>query len=509
MPKPRLSTAFLKNTPVLKAAGLFALALAVVAPSSTQNAIANGDTRTINLYHMHTKESLSITFLVNGSYDSSALQKLNWFLRDWRRDEPTRMDPRLFDTLWEVYRKAGGGSETINVNSAYRSPETNGMLRRRSRGVAKNSQHMAGKAMDTFMPGMSMSRIREVGMRLQRGGVGYYPTAGHPFVHLDVGSVRHWPKMSYDQLARIFPDGKTVHIPSNGQPLPGYELARAEIEANGGAAPTLVAGKSKGFFASLFGGGDDEDEEVAVPTTRGGRRQVASLGRYPSRGAAPEANSYANVDDDGGRNFFASEAQRQAPPVATAARDLPRGETFMRPADAPVAKPMPIPEPQRAVVASLSPEQQKPLQLQSDAGVLPKINANTFGDLAPQPPRRPVGLGALALADSPVPPVRPTSFASLGTPHNGNKSDAIGNLIGGAGKPAQVAAKPQSIQTAMIPARVDNGNFRSLTGSEPSPRTPSQSVLGPTVTGLRAASRAENATLANAPRADSFSAPRR
>ena len=97
-------------------------------------------------------ESLTITFRRNGQYDPRALEQLNWFLRDWRLDEPTQMDPRLFDTLWEVHREVGS-SEAIHVNSAYRSPHTNAMLRRRSSAVAKNSQHMRGKAMDFYLPG--------------------------------------------------------------------------------------------------------------------------------------------------------------------------------------------------------------------------------------------------------------------------------------------------------------------------------------------------------------------
>ncbi len=211
-------------------------ALTLLTPSLTETAVANGDTRTIYLHHAHTNESIAATYLVGGQYDSNVLRQLNWFLRDWRRDEPTNMDPRLFDVVWEAYRSAGAGNEVINVVSAYRSPETNAMLRSRSRAVAKYSQHMLGKAMDTTMPGMPMSRIREVGMRMQRGGVGYYPTAGTPFVHLDVGNVRSWPRMSYDQLVRLFPDGKTVHLPTNGQPLARYEEARAEIEARGDGA---------------------------------------------------------------------------------------------------------------------------------------------------------------------------------------------------------------------------------------------------------------------------------
>src|SRR5215212_4763007 len=206
----------------------------------TQDAVANGDTRTLSLYNNNTKESLTVTFRRNGQYDSGALQQLNWFLRDWRRDEPTRMDPRLFDTVWEVYRESGS-NEPVRVNSGYRSPNTNSMLRRRSSAVAKNSQHMQGKAMDFYLPDVSTVRLRAIGMRLQNGGVGYYPNAYTPFVHLDVGSVRAWPRMTRDQLVRLFPDGKTVHIPADGTPLPGYEEAKAEVLARGGTVTGYTA----------------------------------------------------------------------------------------------------------------------------------------------------------------------------------------------------------------------------------------------------------------------------
>ena len=79
------------------------------------------------------------------------------------------------------------------------------MLRRRSRGVAKHSQHMVGKAMDFYLPDTPTARIREAGMRMQRGGVGFYPGAHTPFVHLDAGSVRSWPRMTRDQLVRLQP----------------------------------------------------------------------------------------------------------------------------------------------------------------------------------------------------------------------------------------------------------------------------------------------------------------
>ena len=97
---------------------------------------AFAETRTLKVYYIHTKEKAEITFKRNGRYDQAGLRKLNQFLRDWRRNEPTKMDPRLFDLVWETYRAVGARGH-INVVSAYRSPATNTMLRSRSKGVAK------------------------------------------------------------------------------------------------------------------------------------------------------------------------------------------------------------------------------------------------------------------------------------------------------------------------------------------------------------------------------------
>jgi hypothetical protein len=138
------------------------------------------------------------------------------------------------------------------------------MLRRRSSGVARFSQHMLGHAMDFFIPAVPLEQIRYAGLRLQRGGVGFYPTSGSPFVHLDTGSIRHWPRMTHDQLAKVFPDGRTVHVPTDGVPLKGYELARADIEKRGNGDDAATVSKT-GFFASLFKGkSNDDDDEAAV-----------------------------------------------------------------------------------------------------------------------------------------------------------------------------------------------------------------------------------------------------
>jgi uncharacterized protein YcbK (DUF882 family) len=241
-------------------------------------AAAFGETRTLSFFHTHTKESLTVTFRRNGRFDEGAISQLNWFLRDWRVDKPAQMDPRLFDILWEVYRESGS-SQPINIISAYRSPETNGALRRRSSGVAEHSQHMLGKAMDIRLPDVETGRLRAIAMKMQYGGVGYYPSSA--FVHVDTGNVRAWPRMTQQQLVQLFPDGKTLHLPSNGKPLPGYEMAKAEVLARNAAQATQASaggGPSIGnVFASLFGRGTTQPApQQAAPQESTAATVVAS-----------------------------------------------------------------------------------------------------------------------------------------------------------------------------------------------------------------------------------------
>lgn len=254
---------------------LVVAAVPVVGISASE---AAAETRSLKLYYVHTREKATITFKRNGRYDAKGLQELNRFLRDWRRNQPTKMDPRLFDLVWEVYRRSGA-TEHINVVSAFRAPETNSMLRSRTQGVAKNSQHTLGKAMDFYIPGVKLTRLREIAMQLQIGGVGFYPKSGSPFVHLDVGSVRAWPRMSRQELVRIFPNGNTIHLPSDGKPLPGYDQAMADykrrvssssvqVASTAGSGPAAASsGKRRTLMQAIFGGGDeDEDaESIAAP----------------------------------------------------------------------------------------------------------------------------------------------------------------------------------------------------------------------------------------------------
>nr|WP_255616609.1 DUF882 domain-containing protein [Microvirga puerhi] len=448
----------------------------------TQDAIANGDTRTLTFYHNNTKETLTVTFRRNGQYDPQALEQLNWFLRDWRREEKTRMDPRLFDTVWEVYREVGS-SAPVHVNSAYRSPQTNAMLRRRSSVVAKNSQHMQGKAMDFYLPDVSADRLRAIGMRLQHGGVGYYPNAYTPFVHLDVGSVRAWPRMTRDQLVRLFPDGKTVHIPADGTPLPGYDLARAEVLANGGtvagysavadagevAAPT----RRKSLWATLFGGSDeDEDVEEIRAASRPGRNLLASR-------SAPQQDYYAS---DSNSSVYAALQPTAAPRVQVATRPAPV------PVVQPQPEPEPMPAPSAAAIAAAAPALREeivpppPLPPTRIAG-LPSTVATPSGPtlawqqgpsgqssgetgreiaFAPMPPRRPDDIGATgAIAYAPIPPARPSVLAAT------NPIPGLPELRG----PAQIASLPLSGQMTGVPLPPPRPGSPSITLASAAPVT--------------------------------------
>ncbi|MDA5629475.1 MULTISPECIES: DUF882 domain-containing protein [Agrobacterium] len=269
---------------------LMLAAMPFVGISATE---AAAETRSLKLYYIHTREKAVITFKRNGKYDQKGLQELNRFLRDWRRNQPTRMDPRLFDLVWEVYRRSGA-TDYINVVSAFRSPETNGLLRSRTKGVAEKSQHMLGKAMDFYIPGVKLARLREIGMQMQIGGVGFYPTSGSPFVHMDVGGVRAWPRMSRQELVRIFPNGNTLHLPSDGKPLPGYEQALADykkrvssssiqVASSAGAGPASSGGgKRKTLLQALFGGGDEDEDPDSIAAPAPAERPAVA------RPAAPE-----------------------------------------------------------------------------------------------------------------------------------------------------------------------------------------------------------------------------
>ena len=167
------------------------LGLALTGYTSLSLGIAATDQRELSFYHTHTGKSLNVVYWQDGAYVDSALEDINTFLSDFRTGDRVEMDPSLLDVIYDV-RESLGGEGTYQIISAYRSPQTNEMLRNRSSssGVARKSQHVLGKAIDVRLEGVKTADLRDAAIRLQRGGVGYYEKSD--FVHMDTGRVRRW-----------------------------------------------------------------------------------------------------------------------------------------------------------------------------------------------------------------------------------------------------------------------------------------------------------------------------
>ena len=170
--------------PFLKTIALFA-GMATVSVLSGNT----GGERTLKLYHTHTGQTLRATYFRRGEYVPEVLADIRIFLADWRDGTHHDMDPQLLDILWQL-QQAAGSTETWEVISAYRSAETNEMLRNRSSGVANKSQHLLGKAIDVRLRGIELKQLHTSARNLRLGGVGYYPASN--FVHVDTGRVRYW-----------------------------------------------------------------------------------------------------------------------------------------------------------------------------------------------------------------------------------------------------------------------------------------------------------------------------
>ncbi len=196
--------------------------------------------RTISFYGVNTKETLTVQYMKNGKRIPEAMQKINWALRDWRKDEATEMDPELIDLVWEIHAELGS-AEPIHVISGFRSRGTNDMLRRTVGGQASESRHILGKAMDVHFPDVPVKKLRYSALIHERGGVGYYPTSATPFVHIDTDRVRAWPRLPRSELALLFPKGRTEHLPTDGGPITPDDVRRAR------AAHTELAGQIAEF----------------------------------------------------------------------------------------------------------------------------------------------------------------------------------------------------------------------------------------------------------------------
>ncbi|KTQ95432.1 hypothetical protein NS226_11230 [Aureimonas ureilytica] len=468
----------------LRRAAVFLAGFVVM--SSVGAAAARAETRTLKLYHVHLNEKTEITYKKDGKFLPEGLKKANWALRDWRENKPTNMDPNLLDVLWEAYRQSGSRSY-IHIIGGYRSSGTNAMLRSRSSGVAGNSLHMAGKAVDWYLPDVPLKKLRDIGLRMQIGGVGYYPRSGSPFVHYDTGKGRYWPRMSRSELAAVFPKGNTIHLPADGKPLPGYETALASYNKRKGSNDIQIASSrssgGRSLLAMLFGGGneeaEDEAEASAAPVGKPSRApaparaapkpepevQVASA--LPTRPAPPPALP-AGVPMAERDVFDSSAPRRSAPPAAIPAAPPPRreeeDETEVA-ALAPSRVPLPSSAPDRPSVQALDqtlvaaleeaePPPAAPAQLAYAVPMpreRPPFEAVLRGDQAALPTQKPElaeeeGLTPEAIIAAAMPEVPPAAAAQAAAT---TPTPAVA-VAGAAPHVATPSARPQSAIAAAM-----------------------------------------------------------
>ena len=145
--------------------------------------------KSLAFYNTHTGEKLKAIYWAEGEYFPDSLREINHILRDPRNNEVHDIDTQLLDLLSAI-RQEIDTSQPFHVISGYRSVETNAFLRAHSTGVAENSLHLVGKAIDIRSPGRDLRNLQKVATALKAGGVGYYPKSD--FVHVDVGRVRYW-----------------------------------------------------------------------------------------------------------------------------------------------------------------------------------------------------------------------------------------------------------------------------------------------------------------------------
>jgi len=445
--------------------------MSVFLHADSMTAAGQPEERTISFYHIHTKERLTITYKRNGQYIPEALKQINWIMRDWRQNEVKEISPATIDIAWEMHQELGS-KEPINIICGYRSGATNEMLRKTRGGQAKQSEHITGRAIDITFPDVPLKKMRYSALIRERGGVGYYPTSGIPFVHIDTAHVRMWPRMPRQELALLFPNGRSKYVPSDGRPITladvksaqanNRELATQVAEffqdrRTPGTSRTLVASvevappkKSLNVVASLgaaaqktpasAGGSSRRDVKLTSepdPVLAAPRpfapAQVASLEAVVDP-KPPRLVSAPKLVDRSSRFTLPSQADRsKLDALVTAAAEMPVPHL--------VQEPRPAVRPQKALAAVALAESQRPAPSAPAARVAsldPAVGSASFSDGWVQAPQfdedhpdeldyRPFPLGPL-LSDNPA--SRDQPLADLQAPDVAATLDVLDDVGG-------------------------------------------------------------------------------
>jgi len=247
---------------------------------------ATGDSRAISLYNIHTKEMLAVVYKRNGKYVPEAMKRIDWAMRDWRRNETIEIDPALIDLIWEVHAELQS-KEPVHIICGYRSRGTNEMLRKTVGGQASQSRHILGKAADVHFPDIPLRQLRYSALLRERGGVGYYPTSAIPFVHLDTDRVRHWPRLPRYEMALLFPSRASPHLAGTGPVTPDEARAAREQHADVAADVANVLALAHRPAPFAVAGRDGVPVPRPVPAKPPAGRMALAAAPPPALAAAP------------------------------------------------------------------------------------------------------------------------------------------------------------------------------------------------------------------------------
>ncbi len=159
----------------------------LAAASRPAVALPNTVPRRIRLRNANTGENFDGPYRDGHGPIAAAMEDLSLLLRDHHSGERIAIDAGVVDFLAAVMDAVGASRAT--VLSAYRTVATNRMLAKTTFGVADNSQHIYGRALDVRLD-LRLEDAMQQARAMGRGGVGWYPRSR--FVHLDTGPVRTW-----------------------------------------------------------------------------------------------------------------------------------------------------------------------------------------------------------------------------------------------------------------------------------------------------------------------------
>jgi len=237
-------------------------ASAIPAAPSAAPALPSLVSRRLRLSNAHTGETFEGTYRDDSGPIPEVMDELNVFLRDFHANEQVAMDVAVVDFLALVMDAVGQQEATIL--SAYRTPQTNAALSKTHFGVAENSQHMYGRALDVHF-GEKLADAMRAARKMQRGGVGWYPHSS--FMHMDSGPVRNWD-LDHTGLGTLVAGNRKVRFNKRGDLL----VAKADKSTTVGSGAKVQTAVLRGLRpgTTLSGG---------QPTTVRGRlallRQIA------------------------------------------------------------------------------------------------------------------------------------------------------------------------------------------------------------------------------------------